>query len=85
MQTDVKKGMKNLENNVNNYKKPKSQLMIEQRDGHAKKYIEQLIIEMEMQQLAESIVSIKGRVSATEQKQKKASPSKMSTLTYIQD
>ena len=52
--------------------------MIEQKEGCAKNYLEQIIIEMEVQQLAESIVSIKGRVPAEEQKRRKASAGKNS-------
>lgn len=40
---------------------------------------------METQQLAESIVYIKGKVPAIDGKQKRASPSKQNALTYIKE
>ena len=56
MQTDVIDGFNKLERKVQCYRKPKSQLIIEQKNNCAERHLEHLIIEMEMQQLAESVV-----------------------------
>lgn len=56
VQTDVIDGFNKLERKVQCYRKPKSQLIIEQKNNCAERHLEQLIIEMEMQQLAESVV-----------------------------
>ena len=64
VQTDVVDGFNKLERRIQCYRKPKSQLIIEQKNNCAEKYIESLLIEMEMQQLAESIVQVTGRVPA---------------------
>ena len=84
MQGEVKQNVVGLENRISTSRKPKGQLVVEQQDGRAKKYLEQLIIEMEVQQLAESIVAIKGRAPATERKQRKASPGKGSAQPCVQ-
>ena len=47
MQAQVRTGTASLENRINNYKKPKSQLVVESREECAKTYLEEVIIEME--------------------------------------
>lgn len=47
-QTDVIDGFNKLERKIQCYRKPKSQLVIEQKNKCATKYLEQLLIEMEI-------------------------------------
>ena len=56
MQTYVIDGFNKLERKIQCHRKPKSQLLIEQKSDQAEIHVEQLIIEFEMQQLAESLV-----------------------------
>ena len=49
-------GLHKLERKVQCYRKPKSQLLIEHRGDSAIRFLEQLIIEMELQQIAESVM-----------------------------
>lgn len=44
----MRSGVGSLETKINNYRKPKSELIIEQREGTAKTYLEEMIIEMEV-------------------------------------
>ena len=62
VQTEVVDGCNRLERKIQCSRKPKSQLIIEQKSNCATRHLEQLIIEFEMQQLAESVVQITGRV-----------------------
>jgi len=62
VQTDVVDGFNKLERKIQCYRKPKSQLLVETKNNCAERHIENLIIEMEMQQLAESVVMITGRM-----------------------
>ena len=48
MQEIVGTGIENLATNINNFRKPKSQLIVESRDDCAKTYLEEMIIEMEL-------------------------------------
>ena len=48
VQIDVLDGFNKLERKIQCYRKPKSQLIIEQKNGCAERHLEQLIIEMEM-------------------------------------
>ena len=48
-QIDVVEGFNKLERKIQCYRKPKSQLIIEQKNNCAERHIEQLIVEMEMQ------------------------------------
>ena len=56
VQTDVIDSFNKLERKIQCFRKPKGQLIIEQKNNCAERYLEQLIIEMEFQQLAESVV-----------------------------
>lgn len=47
-QTDVIEGFNKLERKIQCYRKPKSQLIIEQKNNCAAKYLEQLLMEMEI-------------------------------------
>ena len=62
VQSDVVDGFNKLDRKIQCYRKPKSQLVIEQKNNCAELHLEQLIIEMEMQQLAESVVQVTARV-----------------------
>jgi len=55
-------GFNKLERKVQCFRKPKSQLIIEQKNNCAERHLETLIVEMEMMQLAESVVQVTGRV-----------------------
>ena len=63
--TEVVEGFNKLERKIQCYRKPKSQLIIEQKNSCAERHLEQLIIEFEMQQLAESVVQVNGRIPVT--------------------
>ena len=49
VQTDVVDGFNKLERKIQCYRKPKSQLIIEQKNNCAERHLEHLIVEMEMQ------------------------------------
>ena len=49
VQTEVIDGFNKLERKVQCYRKPKSQLVIEQKNNCAERHLENLIVEMEMQ------------------------------------
>ena len=71
-QTDVIDGFNKLERKIQCYRRPKSQLLVEQKNNCAERHIENLIIEMEMQQLAESVVQITGRMPIQAAESKKS-------------
>ena len=48
MQATVRTGIENTATNVSNFRKPKSQLIVESRDDCAKTYLEEVIVEMEL-------------------------------------
>ena len=59
-------GFNKLERKIQCHRKPKSQLIIEQKNACAERHLEQLIIEFEIQQLAESVVQITAKIPVTQ-------------------